>query len=189
MAETYGQSVRSPWATGDLRAMFVRDAVEARGYVVFPDESDPEPEQDIYNASADPDYQPPPGSRRPPRSNESALTAIADAMGTSVDELGDDVHFDEDLAFDILNNELADPQAAFDAIAGSDAGPTWRAKEGSFMAEKGLTNRRSPGHVRPSRTPEARRKRHLQGLVDAGKYPDLATAEAMTQRRGGNKRP
>jgi hypothetical protein len=174
-----------------MRSWFVQDAITARGYTVFAGEDDPEPEPDIYNASDDPAYEPPAGSRRSPRSEAAALNAIADAMGVGVADLTDlDVSvqgLDE-----VIQYDLSDPAGTYRAIAEAqarDGGTTWRAEVGAFMAEKGLTRRRSTGHLPPSRTPEARRKRHLKTLVDAGKYPDLATAEAMTQRRGGNRRP
>ena len=188
MPETRGMPERSQWGTGDLLSMFVNDAITARGYLIRAGEDDPEPEPTFFNATDDPEYVPPAGGKRSPRSEAAAMAAIADAMGVAVADLDDvSVHGLDD----VIQNDLNDPLGTYHAIAEAqarDGGTTWRAEEGAFMAVKGLKNRRSPGHVRPSRTPEARRQRHLQGLVDAGKYPDLATAEAMTQRRGGNKR-
>ena len=182
MVMTTGQPEPSQWATGDLRDMFVRDAIAARGYRVYAGEDDPEPEAEPSGDEARA------GVSRSPRSHASAMAAIADATGQDLDELDE---LDFVTARDIIDQDLSDPAAVFDAIAEADdraGAPTYRAREAAFGADKGMSNRRRAGHVRPSRTPEARRQRHLQGLVDAGKYPDLATADAMTQRRGGNKR-
>lgn len=181
MTTTSGQRERSQWGTSDPRSWFVQDAIAARGYRVYEGEDDPEPEPEVFNASADPDHQPA-GGRRSPHSDAAAMTAIADAMGMDVAEL-DDISFSD--AFDFLSNETSDPQAAFDAIADQqarDGSPTWRADAEAFAASKGMTNKRSAGHVRPSRTPEARRQRHIRTKAERLGVT-YAEAERLTPRR------
>jgi hypothetical protein len=172
MPETYG--VRS---TSNFIAQWaLQEAEAARG------DAEPVPEEPgIFNASDDPDYTPPAGGRRSPRSEAAALAAVADALGVDVTEL-DDVNVQG--LDDIIQNDLNDPLSTYNAIAEAqarDGGSTWRAEEQAFRLLKGITGKRKS--VPPSRTPEARRTRHLQTLVDAGRYPDLATAERMTPRR------
>jgi hypothetical protein len=117
------------------------------------------------------------------------MTAIADAMGVAVDDLDDEVGFLVD-PMDVIRHDLADPVNALHAIADAVArsgAPTWRADQGAFAEERGFTNKRREGHVRPSRTPQARRARHLAKQVELGRYPDIETAERMTMRKGANR--
>jgi len=195
MTTTTGMPERSRWSTDDLRNAFAADAVAARGYLHFADEADPEPEPDYYNASADPNYVPP-GSRRSPRSQATAMAAIADAMGVDVEELDGITLDDMDGVFSELTDHPQDAFAALDeALSRRDfekANPgqsdgAYKVRAGNWRERNGLP--RTPKHLPPSRTPEARRRRHLQTLVDAGTYPDLATAERLVARKGGNKRP
>jgi hypothetical protein len=141
--------------------------------------------------------EPPAGGRRSRHSEALALAAIADAMGTSVDELDVEVHgLDE--AIDVIRYDLDDPKTALQALdaalerqrheraAPGESDLAYRVREGNWREQHNMPRKRKS--VPPSRTPEARRLRHLQGLVDAGKFPDLATADAMTPRKGANRR-
>jgi hypothetical protein len=188
----------SPWATSDWndpwQAPWTLDALRTRGYDTYGVFDEP----DTGYPSASEDEPEPVVRRRSAHSLERAMGAIADAMGVDVADLDDDI--DLDTALLIIDNDLDDPQSARDALDSAlerrrDEKARPGQSDGAYIVKEGnwrqrMTNGRLPRirkHLPPSRTPEARRRRHLQGLVDAGKYRDLATAERMTQRRGGNK--
>jgi hypothetical protein len=57
------------------------------------------------------------------------------------------------------------------------------ATQAAFRAARGIAGR-SDNKARPSQTRAGRRRRYLRSLVDAGRYPDIETADKFTPHRG-----
>jgi hypothetical protein len=123
-----------------------------------------------------------------PRRWAARNAAISDAMGE---------RFEAEPAYNAPGDEQS-PYMPMDAtpapVGPPDPAPESRdssrayvVREGNWRERIGLPRKRKS--VPPSRTPEARRLRHLQSLVDAGKFPDLTAAKYGAPQRTSFGKP
>jgi hypothetical protein len=141
---------------------------------------------DFHNAS-DEDFALAGTRRSKSRTPERIEAVLRDVFGDDYDESMDLT--DMDVVADVINEDTTSPADVWAALDRAityaedrEPAPTFRAQEAAFMADKGLTRRRNPDHVRPSRTPEARRARHIRAKAERLAI-SVTEAERTTPRR------
>ena len=194
MPETWGRpSPNSKWWTNPmaLEALAQREGDEygLRNSGVLTGQAD-EPES--FNASEEDAHRA--GTRRSKRSRDTVAAAIADAMGEDYDLSDLDLDNLDDV-IDAITYDAAEPEAALAALddvlraqqprveraAPGESSRAYVVAEQSWREEKGLSRKRHT--VPPSQTPDARRRRRLRKLVEAGRFASIEQAERMVPRR------
>lgn len=174
----WNHPVLNPWA---------QEAIRTRGYSDFDEPETATDTEPVAVAGDDPAFD---TMTRRRVSADAIRGVIADAMGVDVADLDEDMTFDA--LTDVITHDLADPQAALDALDRTLAHPeepkaapgqsdlAYVVREGNWRERTGLPRRRTSSP--PSRTPEARRARHIANKAERLGI-SVADAERMTRRR------